>query len=153
MDPVVASLAANVVAVLAPYVTMGAQEFVKSAGREAYEKAKSMLGALKTRWSGDEEATDTLTRFEDKPERYAPVLEDILKEKLIQDKELAAVLFTLLKEMGPSLEVVQRMDEARRVTGLEAEEMSRGKASVRQDIGRGEDVTGARIRRIGPEKR
>jgi hypothetical protein len=152
MDPVVASLAANVVAVLAPYITMGAQEFVKSAGREAYEKAKGMLDALKARWSEDEEATDALTRFEDKPQRYAPVLEDILKEKLIADKELAAVLFTLLEEMGPRLEVVQKMDEARRVTGLEAEQMSAGRASVRQDIGRGEDVTGARIRRIGPQE-
>jgi hypothetical protein len=54
--------------------------------------------------------------------------------------------------MGPSLEVVQKMEEGRKVTGLEAEEMSGGRAAVRQDIGTGEDVTGARIRRIGPRR-
>jgi hypothetical protein len=142
MDPVTATLAANVVAVLAPYVAVGAQEFAKSVGKEAYEKAKGMLAALRAKWTGDQE----------KPERYAPVLEDVLNEKLAEDKELAAVLSTLLNEMGPSLEVVQQMEEGRRVMGLEAEEMAGGKATVRQDIGTGEDVTGARIRRIGPQR-
>ena len=152
MDPVTASVAANVVAVLAPYAAMGAQEFARNVGKEAYEKAKTMLAALRAKWTGDQEATDALTRFEEKPERYAPVLEDVLKEKLAEDKELAAVLSTLLNEMGPSLEVVQQMEEGRWVTGLKAEEMAGGKATVRQEIGTGEDVTGARIRRIGPQR-
>src|ERR671913_1179729 len=152
MDPITASLAANVVAVLAPYVAVGAQEFARNAGKDAYEKAKTMLAALRAKWTGDEEATDALTRFEEKPERYAPVLEDVLNEKLAEDKELAMVLSTLLNEMGPSLEVVQKMDEGRRVTGIEAEEMTGGRATVDQDIGTGEDVTGARIRRIGPQR-
>src|SRR4028118_648794 len=150
MDPITASLAANVVAVLAPYAAVGAQEFARNVGKEAYEKAKGMLATLRAKWAGDEEATDALTRFEEKPERYAPVLEDVLREKLAEDKELAMVLSTLLSEMGPSLEVVQKMDEGRRVTGIEAEEMAGGRATVNQDIGTGEDVTGARIGRIGP---
>ena len=149
MDPATLSLAASVMTVLMPYVTTGAQSFVKSAGADAYQKVKSMVGTLRARWSGDEEATETLARFEEKPERYRPVMEDILKEKLSQDTELAEELATLLNEMGPSLEIVQQMEEGRRVTGLEAEEMTEGKARVRQDIQRGEDVTGARIRRIG----
>ncbi len=152
MDPVIAGLAANVVAVLAPYAAVGAQEFAKSVGKEAYEKAKGMLAVLKAKWIADEEATDALSRFEEKPERYAPVLEDVLREKLAEDKELAAGLSMLLNEMGPSLKVVQRMEEGRRVMGLEAEEMTEGRATVRQDIGRGEDVTGARIRHIGPQR-
>jgi hypothetical protein len=152
VDPVTATLAANVVAVLAPYVAVGAQEFARNVGKDAYEKAKTMLATLKAKWSGDREAEDALTRFEEKPERYSPVLEDVLREKLAEDKELAAVLSTLLNEMGPSLEVVQRMEEGRRVIGIEAEEMTGGRATVNQDIGTGEDVTGARIRRIGPQK-
>jgi hypothetical protein len=152
VDPVTAGLAANVVAVLAPYVAVGAQEFARNVGKEAYEKAKTMLAALRAKWSGDKEAEDALSRFEEKPERYAPVLEDVLREKLAEDKELAAVLSTLLNEMGPSLEVVQRMEEGRRVMGIEAEEMTGGRATVNQDIGTGEDVTGARIRRIGPQR-
>jgi len=150
MDPVTATLAANIMTVLMPYAAMGAQEFVKSAGKEAYEKAKSLIGTLKARWAGNDEAIDTVARFEEKPERYQPVLKDILEEKLIQDKELAAELATLLNEMGPSLEIIQQMEEGRRVTGLEAEQMSGGTARVRQDIERGEDVTGARISHIGP---
>src|SRR5215212_7107683 len=152
MDPITATLAANVVAVLAPYVAVGAQEFVRNAGKDAYEKAKTMLASLKAKWTGDEEATDALTRFEDKPERYASVLEDVLREKLAEGKELAMALSTLLEEMGPSLEVVQRMEEGRKVTGIEAEEMAGGRATVNQDIVRGEDVTGAKIRRIGPQR-
>ena len=152
MEFMTASLAANVVAVLAPYVAVGAQEFVRNAGKGAYEKTKTMFAALRAKWTGDEEATDALTRFKDKPERYAPVLEDVLREKLTEDKELAMVLTTLLNEMGPSLEVVQKMEEGRRVTGLEAEEMTGGRATVNQDIGTGEDVTGARIHRIGPQR-
>jgi hypothetical protein len=151
MDPITASLAAKVVSVLAPYVVVGAEEFVRNAGKDAYEKAKTMFAALRAKWTGDEEATDALTRFEDKPERYAPVLEDVLREKLAEDKELATVLSTLLNEMGPSLEVVQKMEEGRKATGIEAEEMTGGRATVDQDIGTGEDVTGARIRRIGPQ--
>ena len=152
MDPVTATLAANVMTVLMPYAALGAQEFVKSAGKDAYEKAKSLIATLKARWAGDEEAADTLARFEEKPERYQPVLKDILEEKLSQDKELAAELATILHEMGPTLEIIQQMEEGRRVTGLEAEQMSGGRATVRQDIQRGEDVTGARITRIGPNQ-
>ena len=150
MEPVTAGLAATIVSVLTPYVAVGAQEFAKSAGKSAYEHAKNLLATLKARWAGDQEATDTLARFEEKPERYRPVLEDILQEKLSQDEELAAELATLLNQMGPTLEVVQQMEEGRRVTGLETEQMSGGRARVRQDIKKGEDVTGARISRIGP---
>jgi hypothetical protein len=149
MDPITGSLAASVVSVLAPYVVLGAQEFVKKAGQEAYDKAKTMFAALRSRWAGDEAATDALSRFEEKPEWYAPALENVLKEKLAQDEELAAELSRLLNEMGPNLEVVQRMEEGRRITGLEAEKMTGGRASVRQEIGKGEDVTGVRIRDIG----
>src|SRR4051812_41766434 len=68
MDPAIASLAANVVAVLMPIVTTGAEEVVRAVGDAAYEKAKGLLSSLKARWAGDEEAADTLKRFEEKPE-------------------------------------------------------------------------------------
>jgi hypothetical protein len=150
VEPAIANLAVGVMTVLMPYVATGAQEFAKSAGKSAYEKAKCLLATLKARWAADKEATETLARFEEKPQRYQPVLEDILQEKLSQDEELAAELATLLNEMGPTLEVIQQMEEGRRVTGLETDQMSGGRARVRQDIQKGEDVTGARISRIGP---
>ena len=58
MDPITASLAAKVVAVLAPYVAVGAQEFVRNAGKDAYEKAKTMFAALRAKWTGDEEGIE-----------------------------------------------------------------------------------------------
>ena len=66
MDPVTATLAANVMTVLMPYAAMGAQEFVKSAGKEAYEKAKSLLGTLKARWARDVEPRRTGTQLPDR---------------------------------------------------------------------------------------
>jgi hypothetical protein len=109
MDFAGPNLAPRVVAVLTLYVAIGAQELTKAAEKEVSEKAKGMLAALRAKWAGDEEATHALTRFEKKPERYAPVLEDVLKEKLAEDKELEMMFATLLSEMGPSLRVVRKM--------------------------------------------
>src|SRR5919202_4680203 len=109
VDPVtITTLAASVMTVLTPYAATGGHAFAKSAGMAAYQKATELYGTLKARWAGDKEATETLARFEEKPERYKPVLEDILKEKLAQDSELATKLATLLDEMGPSLEIIQK---------------------------------------------
>src|SRR5215212_6213088 len=123
MDP--ASLAVSVMSVLMPYAIKGAEEFAKSAGVDAYEKVKGLFGVLKARWSGDREAIENLDRFEEKPERYEPVLQDILTEKLAQDKELAEELTDRLNKLGPELEIIQEMEEAQGVIGLKAKEMNR----------------------------
>jgi len=149
VDPTTAGLTASVMTVLMPYAAKGAEEFAKSVGKDAYEKIKSLLGILKIRWAGDKEARDILAHFEEKPQRYQIALEDILMEKLAQDKELAKDLVNQLNSMGPELEIIQKMEEGRRVTGLEAEEMNRGRVSVYQDIERGEDISGGRFGRIG----
>jgi hypothetical protein len=47
------------------------------------------------------------------------------------------------------LDVAQKMEEGRRVTGIEAEEIVGSKVRIAQDIEKGEDVTGVRIGRIG----
>jgi hypothetical protein len=148
MEPVT-TIAATVIGVLSPYLAKGAEEFIKAAGKDAYEKAKMLLGTLKARWAGDKEASEQLARFEEKPERYRPVLEDILHEKLAQDNDLMTELNRLLQEMGPTLNVVMKMKEAEDVTGLEAKEMAGGRASVTQEIEKGKNVTGAKIDRIG----
>jgi len=148
MDPI-STLVTSVMGVLMPYVTKGAEEFARHAGEAAYKKAKDLLDTLKARLAGDEEATENLNRFEEKPQRYQPVMEDILTEKLARDQTLARELETLLKDMGPDLEVIQRMKVGKQVVGLEVDEMVGGRARVEQDIEQAEDVTGARIRRIG----
>jgi len=149
MFPGIPILVTNVIAILAPYLAKGAKEFVEVAGEVAYEKAKSLLATLKAKLAGDKEATENLENFEKKPERYQPVMEDILKEKLAQDEDLAAELDRQVKEMGPTLEIIQKMKVAKDAKGLEADEFAKGKAKVIQEIDEAENVIGAKIGRIG----
>jgi class 3 adenylate cyclase len=70
--------------------------------------------------------------------------------KVTQDDELVAELVPTPHETEAILEVIQQMKEGRGVTGLEAEEFSGGRVKVAQNIERSDNVTGARIGRIGP---
>ena len=135
--------------VLVPYAAIGASEFVKTAGKDTYEKAKSLVETLKKRWSQDEEASEVLEKFERKPDRYQPVVEDILKEKLEKEIGLADELQRILDNMGPEIEIIQKMAVACGIVGLEVDEMVRGKAKIKQEFDEGKDVIGARIKRIG----
>jgi hypothetical protein len=149
MDPAMIGLATKALAVLLPFVSKSAEEFATQVGDAAYDKAKALLSTIKQKWSRDKEATETLARFEEKPERYKTVVEDILQEKLAEDHDLAAQIARLLQEMGPTLEVIQQMEEGKNITGLKATEMRRGRARVTQDITRAEGVTGAEFDTIG----
>jgi len=149
MDPTVVDLATKTVAILLPFVSKGAEEFASKVGDAAYEKAKNLLATLKQRWSGDKEATESLSRFEEKPERYKTVLQDILEEKLTEDHDLAAQLAQLLQEMGPTLEIVQRMNEGKNIIGLKGGEMRHGRAKISQDITKAEGVIGAEFDTLG----
>ena len=51
---------------------------------------------------------------------------------MAQDEKVAAVLVALLEETRPSMQGVQRMEEAPSVTGLEAEEMTKDSARLAQ---------------------
>lgn len=151
MDP--AALASTVMSILGPYVTKGVEEFTRAAGEVAYEKGKQLLATLKARWAGDPAATDHLARFEKKPAVYAPALEDVLKEKLEHDQQLAAQLDQTVKEIGPDIQIIMKMGQAEDVTGFEADEMTSGKAGVELDIESGKHVKGAVIKRIGQNAR
>lgn len=145
MDPTVIDLTTKVMAILLPFVSKGAEEFASKVGDAAFEKAKSILSTLRTKWSGDEEALDGLAHFEEKPARYKAMLEDILQEKLAKDKDLSATLSRLLQEMGPTLEVVQTMEESRGVTGLRARTVHGGTVKVSQDAKIAENTVGIDI--------
>ncbi len=141
MDIAIVDLATKVLAILLPFVVKGAEEFAGKVGDATYEKTKSR--------SGDKEATETLAHFVEKPERYKLALEDILQEKLAEDKDLASKLSQLLNEIGPVLEIVQQMEDGKNITGLKAKEMRGGTAKVTQDITNAEGVTGAEFDTIG----
>ena len=147
MDP--ASLSTFAIAILGPYVSKGVEEFTKAVGEVAYEKAKKLFGTLKTRWAGDPVASDQLARFEKKPEVHGPALEEVLAEKLAQDKDLAKDVEQTVKEIGPALKILVKMNEGEDVTGLKAREMRSGKADVTLDVGKGKNVKGAEFDTIG----
>jgi hypothetical protein len=152
MQETAAQLATAVVTILAPYAAKTAREFVETLGETAYQRAKGLMDSLKRRWSSqaeDKEAAVVLEQFEKKPERYEPVLRDVLEEKIAADPELAGDLTGKVRELGPVLEIVQRLSNAEGVTGLEAKEMKAGKAAITQDIEGGRNITGAKIDRIG----
>ncbi|NOR47142.1 MAG: hypothetical protein GQ533_03725 [Methanosarcinaceae archaeon] len=152
MDPFIATLAANAVAVLIPYVKKGAEEVASEVGKAAAEKIKILLNTLEARFSEDKEATDNLERFEEKPERYKSALEDILLEKLDQDKNLVAELKKLLKEIKDAslnIDVYIKMTEGEDVTGIRGKGMKKGNAKVSMEIEKGKKVTGVDVEQIG----
>lgn len=152
MDPNTIALAANAVAVLIPYVKKGADKFARDVGEAAAEKVKSLLSTLKARLSGDKEATDTLTHFEEKPDRHKEVLKEILEEKLARDRNLADELSQLLTEMGVTLQINIDVEEAERVMGLRSKRLENGKVSIKVKGKKVKDLTGADIEFIGEKK-
>jgi len=135
--------------ILMPYVVKGAEEFAKLVGEAAYHKAKRLFETLKARFAGDPVASDSLTRFEQKPQTYQPLIEDILKERILQDKDFAAELARLVEDLGPEITIVQHLRAAEDVVGIEAEEMKRGKVTLEQTMDEAKKVTGAKISKIG----
>lgn len=144
-----ATLAGSVVAILTPYVSKGATELVDAVGQAAYDQAKKLLGTLKARWSGDAVASDSLTRFEKKPEVHAGTLQEIVEERLTTDATLRSEVEQAVQEVGPKLAILIQMTKGENVTGLEAENVSRGDVDVKLEIGEGKGVTGAKIKNLG----
>ncbi|MGZ3626950.1 MAG: hypothetical protein ACXVDN_04665 [Ktedonobacteraceae bacterium] len=149
MDPITIALASQVISVLVPFVSKAADEFASKVGDAAFDKASAILGAIKKKWAGDPVASADLTRFEQNPQVFQTVLQDTLQKKLSDDKELADLLSQLLHDMGPSLEVVQKMDVGKNVIGFEGHDMKSGSASVTQEIKQADGVTGIKLNDLG----
>ncbi|HEY7415548.1 MAG TPA: hypothetical protein VH593_10175, partial [Ktedonobacteraceae bacterium] len=66
-------------------------------------------------------------------------------EKLAQDKDLLATLSRHLQEMGPTLEVIQNMEESRGVIGVRARQIQAGTVRVLQDAKIAENTIGIDI--------
>lgn len=150
MDPV--SIAASVIALLTPFAKKALEEFAGKAGEVVYEKAKSLFEKLRVKLGGDALARGTLERFEKDPGTWGGPLEQVVSEKLLEDPNLTKELSELIQEIeatGPDVSVVIKMKEAKDVVGVEADEMTRGKVRVTQDIEKGERIVGVKVRRLG----
>jgi hypothetical protein len=54
-----------------------------------------------------------------------------------------------VQEVGPKLAILIKMTKGEDVTGLEAENVTRGDVDVKLDIGEGKKVLGAKIKNLG----
>ena len=155
MEAIVIGLAAKAVDILTPYLKKGAEKFAYDVGEVAAEKVKGLLGAIKKRLTGDKVASENFSQYEIKPEVYKPVIQDMLKEKMLNDKEMTKDLDNRLRELGPTLEIIMKMNVVEgEVVGVKSKKMSSGKAKVNQEIGdvkSGGKVIGVDIDQIGEE--
>jgi len=150
MDPV--TIATLAVTLLVPYVKKAAEEFAGEAGKAVFNKVGALFAVLKQHVGGDTAGRDTISRFEESPERYRPFLEDVLKEKLDADEKFRSEVARLLAEIrdaGPDVKIVQKIKKADSATGLEARQLTGGSVSVSQEIEDARNVTGVKIDRIG----
>lgn len=136
------ALAISAISVVAPYLAKGAEEFAKTAGKEAFERVKALAGRLQRWWSADPVAQTAADNLAKDPQRYATLLSGMLATDLAKDQSFAAELRKLMEDLGPSVDVVQRMDVARGVTGADIGALLRGSVRVQQEIRDAQNVTG-----------
>ncbi|TKK70363.1 hypothetical protein FC093_06345 [Ilyomonas limi] len=145
-------IAANLVTLLVPFAKKAMEEFSGEAGKAVFNKISSVFSKVKSFFSHDAVASDTLARFENEPDKYKPFLEDVLKEQLAKNPDFGKEISHLLKEIendGPQLKIVQKMQKGDNVMGVEAEEIGKAGISVDQDIAEGKNVTGVKAGKIG----
>jgi len=154
IDPITATLAANAVAVVTPLVMKGAEKIAEELGGYAADKIKGVLNSLKSRFSKNKEAEESLQRFEEKLDRSSTaVVKDYLQEELANDKQFAAELQKLLqdvKKSKPDIEVYIKNVSGKIVTGFDLGVVEGGKFKADiQDVHGADEVVGFKADRIG----
>jgi hypothetical protein len=143
------ALAATVVSLVAPYFVKGAEEFAKSAGKDAFEKVKSLVVRLQKWWDDDPVAAAAGNNLSKDPLRYGKILSEALTSSLSKDEALANDLRKLVEAAGPSIDVVQKMEIARNVTGADIHHLLQGTVRVEQEIKDAQNVTGFKADIVG----
>ena len=116
---------------------------------QSKQAADGVVAKLRAWWSRDKVASDDLTRFQDEPDMYRPVIEARLVKKLTAEPGMQREFEALVAGMGPQVEVFQKIAKANGVTGARIEELVRGHVHVGQEIDEAENVTGVEINRMG----
>jgi hypothetical protein len=149
MDP--ATLAASVAALVAPYLRKAGEEFAGEAGQYVQKKAGELWSKLRAKFDPDPRTKAVLDAFEANPDPGSDEFKGAIEEKATSDQpwsdELAAEL-TEIKRRARSVLVVQRMDEAERVVGIEGKRIRSEKVEVQQDIKKATDVIGIKVDEI-----
>jgi hypothetical protein len=129
------AIVASAVSVLAPYVAAGGKKAAEVVGEALADQTGKLLGRIRSWFSGDDEATSTLAKFEEKPARYAGSVEDILREKIEADPAKQAELQQLLETMGPRIEVFMKVRSlAGEAIGLDLAKWEKGVARATAEV-------------------
>jgi hypothetical protein len=142
-------LAATVISIVSPYLVKGAEEFAKTAGKAAFDGAKALVDRLGRWWAKDPIANAAATSFQSDPTHYGKMLGAQLEHELKKDESFAKELRSLVDSMGPSVDVVQKMEVARGVTGADIGTLVSGQVRVQQDIKDAQNVTGFKAGKVG----
>ena|SRR5215472_13660853 len=147
---VIETLAATTMTILAPYVAAGGKKAAEVAGAALAEQAGKLLSKIRDWFKGDQEAQTALQSYEKNPNRYGPIVQDILLERLKSSPDLVKELQSLIDAMGPRIEVFQKVEQlAGTATGLDLAKWQQGLATARQEVKRvepGAVLTGAIVR-------
>jgi hypothetical protein len=107
VDPV--TISGLAVSLLAPYLAEAGRGAAKKAGEAAWAQAEAVIGAIRTKFSADNDsyAHETLARLEQAPdtEGRRRALADILAEKLQADPAFASKLSSLVEDASPQRSV------------------------------------------------
>jgi hypothetical protein len=143
------AIVASAVSILAPYVAAGGKKAAEVVGEALADQTGKLLGRIRSWFSGDDEATSTLAKFEEKPARYAASVEDILREKIEADPAKQAELQRLLETMGPRIEVFIKVRSlAGEAIGLDLAKWEKGVARAIAEVDtveKGGKLTGAKV--------
>jgi hypothetical protein len=145
----VEALAGLAISLVAPYLAKGAESFAQEVGSEAANAVKAVFDRLRKWWSGQPVAAAAAESLPAEPEKYSPILTQLLSSDLAEDDAFTAELRALTERVGPNVQVVQRMNVGKGVTGADIEELVSGTVSVQQHIGQAENVTGLKAKKVG----
>lgn len=142
-------LAATVISIISPYLAKGAEEFAKTAGKAAFDGAKALVDRLSRWWKDEPVANAAATSIKSDPEHYSKLLGSELERALSKDESLAHDLRALVDQLGPSVDVIQKMEVARGVTGADIGTLLSGQVRVNQEIRDAQNVTGFKADKVG----
>jgi hypothetical protein len=143
------ALVAAAISIVGPYIAKGAEEFAKEAGKESLGAVKALADRLQMWWSGEPVAAAAAEHFALDPKKYSTILGELLASDLANDERFASEVRELVSGVGPHVEVVQRIEIAKGVTGADVDELVRGSIHVAQQMREAQDVTGFKAKRVG----
>lgn len=149
MDPVLMVLAGKALQLVAPYLAKGGGKVAEVLGEEIGTQVKGLLGRIRARFRREPAHTDVLDRYAADPAANEGALQATLAREMETDPAFRAEVERDVNRFGPVLSVVQRIREGKEVTGAEIDAMKKGLVQVHQEMDRGENVTGARIKDFG----